>query len=43
LYTFNSERIRRKGNRMMEISKTNPSEEMSKTGRGNFLKEVHVP
>ena len=24
----------------MEISKTNPSEEMSKTGRGTFLKEV---
>jgi hypothetical protein len=25
---------------MMEISKTNPSEEMSKTGHGAFLKEV---
>ena len=25
---------------MMEISKTTPSEEMSKTGRGTFLKEV---
>jgi hypothetical protein len=29
-----------KGNRMMESSKTNPSEEMSKTERGTFLKEV---
>ncbi|MGC1420992.1 MAG: PilZ domain-containing protein [Terracidiphilus sp.] len=25
---------------MMEISKSNPPEEMSKTGRGTFLKEV---
>jgi hypothetical protein len=29
-----------KGNRMMEISKTTPSDDRSETGRGNFLKEV---
>ena len=27
---------------MMEISKSNPPEEMSKTGRGSFLKEVQM-